>query len=958
MGEPKVVNIKLDTDQNTRALQEGELIHPKEFETVIKLIRDSLRKIEDKRYDCRDAGNNSANHDITEQPRLHDSIVISGSRGTGKTTFLLSLLKKIRTSPELFEESIKSDRCGILVFDIIDPTLIEEKAHLLVNIISRFQQAVHKFACPAQWSIEEERKIKKLEEWEQVFDKLAEGLPVLDGIGTNQLASSDWDDPNYIIREGVRKARAANDLEKNLSEFIEVSLAILNKKAVLICFDDIDTDFTKGWPVLEVLRKYLTSPRIITILSGDLELYSAIVRKSQWKKLGIDLVKGETETSLNRYKELVSQLENQYLLKLLRTERRVSLNTLFNNRLLKKADYQIFWIEKRSNRELEIRIFYEENLFTRFAISSSTEQENTFRFVANLPIRTQIQLMRALVREEKDVIDIFNIFWSNWNEFNSNYSVFVDNPDLVPMLLVKFLFDEKYPVDGYRLIPIESYPPRNGALFASGIFLQSQFAIRPHLIFDYFIRICITSEVRVRQYPLLHRTGTNFTVYRNHTKIESEIQLTDIAGLFNSFLVSDRLFPSSYFLPMPGSISLRSLKTIRKRSLEGQLDRILAESNNNLVYRLGLLPLTSAYLRNGRTIPIYSVFNLFGIIGELLREFEIKEEINQEEIIQFFVRYSALRVFPISSTGDIEQRIDLPFRNDDTDLKESPNDKLADFADKVIHWIRRSKTNNFPSPYLVAKTSSRFFDNAELASLHRQTANLGEWMSIMVLNFIQSAIQEEAISIKYDRSTRNNSPSLLRVQSSSRYFWQNLNILLPEIEKFPFTAWLLSCPLLGIFIDTSDQKYVPSPNTLLSPVAKNEVTQNIIIQNLFYTPKDLIEVLNNINMVGDEDESSSSKNKIVIPRQKSDASASQSKSQTVKAENPRIRNMRFNPDSEEHSKIVVEFCKKNGIEKDRIVNLEDKRLKELIRKSFSNTVIIPNGTVEKFKAYLKASLNK
>lgn len=955
-GTTKEVVIRLDSDQNTRALHEGELIHPKEFETVINLIRDSLRKIEDKRYECGDVENNSANDYIVEQPRLHDSIVISGSRGTGKTTFLLSLLKKIRTSPNLFYESNKSDRCGILVFDIIDPTLIEEKAHLLVNIISRFQQAVHKFACSAQSPIDEERSIKKLEEWDQIFDKLAEGLPVLDGIGTNQLASSDWDDPNYIIREGVRKARAANDLEKNLSEFIEASLAILNKKAVLICFDDIDTDFTKGWPVLEVLRKYLTSPRIITILSGDLELYSAIVRKSQWKNLGIDLVEGESKIALNRYKELVSQLENQYLLKVLRTERRVSLNTLLNNRLLKKAHYKIFWRENETNHEDEILTFYKRNLFTRFAISSSTEHENTFRFVANLPIRTQIQLMRALVRDEKDVIDIFNIFWSNWNEFNPKHSIFVDNPDLVPMFLVKFLFDEKYPVDGYRLIPMDSDPARNGSLFASGIFLQNQFEMRPHLIFDYLIRICITREVRVRQFPLLHRTNTNFTVYRKHTKIESEIQLTDIAGLQNSFFVSGQPFSASYFRPMPGSMSLRSLHTIRKTYSADQLDRVLAESNNTLVYRLGLLPLTSAYLRNGRTIPIYSVFNLFGIIGELLREFEIREETNQGEIIEFFVRYSALRVFPIPGTGDIEQIIDLPVRIDDTDLDESPDGSLTGFADLVIQWIHSSKTNNFPSPYLIARTSSRFFDNYEFATLDRSIENLGEWMNIMVLNFIQSAMQEEAISNRYDRSSRINSLSLFPVRSSSRYFWQNLNILLPEIEDFPFSAWLLSCPLLGIFIDTSGPKYVPSKDTLSSLGAGKEVADNIV-KNLFDTPKKLIEELNKISMVGDEDESSSSKNKGVIRRRKAERPPAEGISLATDDVNNSTKKPEFNPENEEHKKIIFGYCKKHRIETKNIGEMEDKHVKELIRRSFSNNVRIPNGAVEKFKANLKGSLN-
>lgn len=59
----------------------------------------------------------------------------------------------------------------------------------------------------------------------------------------------------------------------------------------MIPFDDIDTDFKKGFEILEVLRKYITSGQIITILTGDLELYSKLVRKANWKCFDDDFLK-------------------------------------------------------------------------------------------------------------------------------------------------------------------------------------------------------------------------------------------------------------------------------------------------------------------------------------------------------------------------------------------------------------------------------------------------------------------------------------------------------------------------------------------------------------------------------------------------------------------------------------------------------------------------------------------
>lgn len=93
-------------------------------------------------------------------------------------------------------------------------------------------------------------------------------------------------------------------MKDNFNRFVEQSLELIKKKAFLICFDDIDTDFTKGWPILEILRKYL-QPKIITILSGHVELYSAIVRKSSENNIEIDRVKGETDNQLHKFKSLI-----------------------------------------------------------------------------------------------------------------------------------------------------------------------------------------------------------------------------------------------------------------------------------------------------------------------------------------------------------------------------------------------------------------------------------------------------------------------------------------------------------------------------------------------------------------------------------------------------------------------------------------------------------------------------
>ena len=135
------------------------------------------------------------------------------------------------------------------------------------------------------------------------------------------LDPSDWNDTTFVMRDGLRRVAGANNLEKYFHVFIKQSLDLLSteepeerKKYFLIAFDDVDTDFAKGWPVLETLRKYLTSPQLITFLSGDLDLYSFVVRKKQWDNFGKGLLRNEFDKRglhFKSYPELVEKLESQ-----------------------------------------------------------------------------------------------------------------------------------------------------------------------------------------------------------------------------------------------------------------------------------------------------------------------------------------------------------------------------------------------------------------------------------------------------------------------------------------------------------------------------------------------------------------------------------------------------------------------------------------------------------------------
>lgn len=69
----------------------------------------------------------------------------------------------------------------------------------------------------------------------------------------------------------------------------------------IIAFDDADMNSQYGWEILELIRKYLNSPKIITIIAGDLELYTSIVKYNLRKQQNDNIEDQKLEVSAEEY---------------------------------------------------------------------------------------------------------------------------------------------------------------------------------------------------------------------------------------------------------------------------------------------------------------------------------------------------------------------------------------------------------------------------------------------------------------------------------------------------------------------------------------------------------------------------------------------------------------------------------------------------------------------------------
>ncbi|NQY07558.1 MAG: hypothetical protein HRT68_15520, partial [Flavobacteriaceae bacterium] len=399
----------------------------------------------------------AASYDSKRFDRYHETITVQGERGTGKTSFILGIKKMI-------EENKMPNVKGVQTLDILDPTLLGDRQKVLLIIISNIVEVVKNDS--------EKKQEQQQNEWHDKLIKLAEGLNSIINVGSDPSKDNLWDDAGLILEKGLIKAKAGVSFEKQFHEFIEYSLKMIRKRAFLLVLDDIDTNFKKGWDVLEIIRKYITTPHIITIISGDISLYNHIIRQEKWK-LFEDLKNYE---ECEKYRTEVDDLQEQYLIKILKPENYINLYSLDYYLNYKKNDYQII-IKSKEQEDEPLEYFVNElfeNMFGR------KEYKKIF---LTMPIRTNIQLFKAYIESKKIIMYsqklesgkieevnevIFNkkyffqkvkdIFVTTFSNFNIDMQFFelLRDDDNINRFLSEFIKNEKL-----EFIELSEFKPQN-----------------------------------------------------------------------------------------------------------------------------------------------------------------------------------------------------------------------------------------------------------------------------------------------------------------------------------------------------------------------------------------------------------------------------------------------------------------------------------------------------------------
>lgn len=361
-----ILKHKIDPDQPNahRFEDKEEIFFQDEFEEVLISICEHIDRLDE----VTKSDLENLDEPLPDEERnllhRHSTIGIFGQRGVGKTSFLLTITdafdensddgKKLLNS---FKHDLDLDtskepenlRGDVQTLDPIDPSRIENEDKLLVTITSTILDLVRD---NNDGELQNNRAIQ------DALEDLSQRFRILFPDVTESVLEETASDPLRFAGEVLFDANSGPKLARAFHRFLALAAEDLGVRCFLLPIDDVDTSFDKGWPLLDTLRKYLATDRLITVVSGDLEFFDLIVEQEAHKRTegyraakkdysDIDLLDG---VDAERKHESIRDYSDQYLQKIFPTHDRQRIPDVHSVTLNPNND---LYIEIASKNEAE-----------------------------------------------------------------------------------------------------------------------------------------------------------------------------------------------------------------------------------------------------------------------------------------------------------------------------------------------------------------------------------------------------------------------------------------------------------------------------------------------------------------------------------------------------------------------------------------------------------------------------
>ena len=736
MEEKRTIIIDLDNSLYAHAFTSEQQIHQEDLDKAMDIIQNQVNRLD-------------LNEDADVYlSRIYRTIGVFGDRGSGKTSFMISLLNRCKNEMKKVE-----------VLRMIDPTLVEHKKPIVLCVIAMIQQKVETVLQQQECRGKGDAYVQR-REWDKRMERISRGIIAIDKVGKDY-DNSMWQDEAYVMRTGLAKVKDANAFEENIRAMIDAALKILGKDAFLLAFDDIDVDVEQGWNVLESLRRYLSDTHIISIVSGNIKLYGALVRYELGRNL--KMPPGSAHDLME------NELESQYMLKLLNPSNRINLLSLAH--LLQNGNNTVKVMANGTEHEL-VTLYRE--LLKDFGIVDVPSQNTFVSFLVSMSLRSQIHFMKD-ASAEKRITPPLDVFTSRLYASGIDMAALGANVQMMNISVLDYLNAKANLPDCYLLMPTLQDKDVNSNFTALSFMECWHLQNNPYLAFDYLLRI---GYVRNLALPLEKKDMVlNLCKYSGWNQMMS---MKNNIGLSMAYVAGKELGS------MKEHISLYAMEKKAKKETLNALDKVLKEEDNHFTRLMAMFPFVRlSHNKDNESRSYYSVIVLLAVIGELLKctdKEEMKGRINDLKLFRSYQMPQEEDYF-----GE-DDGID----GDDYGV-ETRQDEIVELAEKMCVWKSEYKECHLP-PYALGRMMTRLYTSLSKVAVD----NVGQMMNVMVANVLNSCLIEETrIRIPAaDQGILNNS----NLRTDTRYFKDNLGKN-DIVNKLPFTKWMMACPMLNCFLD-------------------------------------------------------------------------------------------------------------------------------------------------------------
>ncbi len=273
---------------------------------------------------------------------------ISGSRGSGKSTFLRHIAK-VLTVPgnPLASEYYRAYGARIPSIHNLffcDPTAMTSHENFFVSIIGAFKEwlqnsqqiqserthfylgkGAHEHHNNSNGAHTHEFFMSTAGSTSQTLlesiNSLAEGVGLLD---EKFAASQERLDAYSQLQSGIKNSNKAFSLKRQFDELVNRIAESYHIDAFLVSIDDADLWCADNKKIIESIRTYLTHPRIIIFFTGDPVLTHETIKEKQFGQFDHDYHLADATNQTRRW-DLINDMTAQYLKKVFPSPNHVAL---------------------------------------------------------------------------------------------------------------------------------------------------------------------------------------------------------------------------------------------------------------------------------------------------------------------------------------------------------------------------------------------------------------------------------------------------------------------------------------------------------------------------------------------------------------------------------------------------------------------------------------------------------